>query len=138
MQAPWQATTGLSDYWKALTPEMRGILLMCLATACFAIMHTAIRYASTHTEVHSLQLIFFRNLFGMAIFIPVLMTQGTGFLRTQRLGLHAIRSLLNICAMTCFFFALSMTELAHVTALGFSAPIFAGVLSVLGVNECVF
>ena len=135
MQVPWQATSGLSDSWKALSPEMRGILLMCLSTACFAFMHTAIRYASTHTDVHTYQLIFFRNLFGLLIFVPVLATQGTAFLRTQRLGLHAFRSLLNVGAMTCFFFALAMTELAHVTALGFSAPIFAGVLSVLVLGE---
>lgn len=135
MQAPWQATTGFGEYWKTLTPEMRGILLMCLSTACFAIMHTFIRYASTHTDVHSFQLAFFRNVFGFLIFVPILLTRGAGFLKTRRLGLHGLRSLFNIAAMLCFFYALSITPLAHVTALGFSAPIFAGILSVLVLGE---
>ena len=135
MQAPWQATTGLNEYWKALSPEMRGILLMVVSTACFATTHTIIRYASTHTEVHSFQLAFFRNVFGFLIFVPILLTQGAGFLKTNRLGLHGLRSLFNIGAMLCFFYALSITELAHVTALGFSAPIFAGILSVVVLGE---
>ena len=135
MQAPWQATTGLNEYWKALTPEMRGILLMCLSTLCFAIMHTIIRYVSTNTDLHSFQMAFFRNVFGFLIFVPILITQGAGFLKTERLGLHGLRSLFNIGAMLCFFYALSITELAHVTALGFSAPIFAGILSVVVLGE---
>ena len=135
MQAPWQATTGLNEYWKALTPEIRGILLMCLSTACFAVMHTIIRYASTNTDLHSFQLAFFRNVFGFLIFVPILLTSGAGFLKTKRLGFHAVRSLFNIAAMLCFFYALSITELAHVTALGFSAPIFAGILSVFVLGE---
>lgn len=135
MQAPWQATDGLADYWKALAPEMRGIFLMCLSTACFAVMHTLIRYASTHTELHSFQLAFFRNVFGFMIFLPVILTKGAGFLRTKRVVFHGVRSLFNIAAMLSFFYALSITELAHVTALGFSAPIFAGILSVIVLGE---
>jgi drug/metabolite transporter (DMT)-like permease len=37
--------------------------------------------------------------------------------------------------MWMFFYALSIAELAHVTALGFSAPIFAGILSVIFLGE---
>ncbi len=114
---------------------MRGILLMCLSTACFAVMHTIIRYASTETDIHSFQLAFFRNVFGFLIFVPILLTQGAGFLKTQRLPMHGLRSLFNIGAMFCFFYALSTTPLAHVTALGFSAPIFAGILSVVILGE---
>ena len=69
------------------------------------------------------------------MFLPVILTQGIGFMRTNRLALHGIRSLFNIGAMLMFFYALSITEVAHVTALGFSAPIFAAILSVVFLGE---
>lgn len=121
--------------WQGQSPEMRGILLMCLSTLAFSVMHVIIRYTSLNTELHSFQIAFFRNVFGFFVFLPILLSQGAGFLRTERLGLHGVRSLFNICAMLTFFYALSITEVAHVTALGFSAPIFAGILSVVVLGE---
>jgi len=122
-------------FWRALSPEMRGICLMCFSTLCFSTMHVLIRHTSLTTELHSFQIAFFRNVFGVIVFLPVLLSQGTAFLRTERLGLHAFRSLFNIAAMLMFFYALSITEVGHVTALGFSAPIFAAVLSVAVLGE---
>ena len=122
-------------WWRAASPELRGILLMCISTFCFSVMHVLIRYTSTTTDLHSFQIAFFRNVFGFMVFLPVLISQGAGFLRTERLALHGVRSLFNIGAMLMFFYALSITEVAHVTALGFSAPIFAGILSVVILGE---
>jgi len=135
MQAPQRLTTRITAIWRDQTPEIRGILFMCAATTGFAAMHVTIRYTSTHTDLHSFQIAFFRNLFGFVVFLPIILSSGMGFLRTKRLALHGIRGLLNIGAMLCFFYALSITEVAHVTALGFSAPIFAGILSVVVLGE---
>jgi drug/metabolite transporter (DMT)-like permease len=122
-----------SGVWHAAGPELRGILLMCISTLGFAIMHTLIRYASA--ELHPVQIAFFRNVFGFLVFLPVLARSGIGFLRTDRLGLHAFRGLLNIGAMLMFFYALSVVEVARATALAFSAPVFAGILSVVFLGE---
>ena len=119
--------------WQAARPELRGILLMCVSTLGFGVMHTLIRYASA--ELHPVQIAFFRNVFGFLVFLPILVQSGTGFLRTERMGLHAFRGVLNICAMLMFFYALSIVEVARVTALAFSAPIFAGILSVVFLGE---
>ena len=119
--------------WNGAGPEVRGIFLMCVSTLGFAVMHTLIRYASA--ELHPVQIAFFRNVFGFLVFLPILMRSGFGFLRTERLGLHAVRGLLNIGAMLMFFYALSMVEVARVTALAFSAPIFTGILSVVFLGE---
>jgi drug/metabolite transporter (DMT)-like permease len=51
------------------------------------------------------------------------------------LGLHALRGVINIGAMLMFFTALSITPLAKVTALSFTAPIFMAVLSVVFLGE---
>ena len=106
---------------------------MCISTIGFAVMHTLIRYASA--ELHPVQIAFFRNFFGLVIFLPILLRQGFAFLHTRRLGLHAIRGVLNIGAMLMFFYALSIVEVARVTALGFSAPVFAAILSVVFLGE---
>ena len=135
MQVPPQYFATLTQNWQKQSPEMRGILLMCVSTFCFAVMHVFIRYTSVNTDLHSFQIAFFRNVFGFFVFLPLIVSQGVGFLQTKRLGMHAFRSLFNIGAMLMFFYALSITEVAHVTALGFSAPIFAAVLSVVFLGE---
>jgi drug/metabolite transporter (DMT)-like permease len=49
--------------------------------------------------------------------------------------LHALRGVINIGAMLMFFTALSISPLAKVTALSFTAPIFMAVLAVLILGE---
>ena len=132
---PQKYASGYAALWRSASPELRGILLMCISTFCFAVMHIFIRYTSLNTDLHSFQIAFFRNVFGFFVFLPLLFSQGAGFLKTERLALHGFRSLFNIGAMLMFFYALSITEVGHVTALGFSAPIFAAVLSVVVLGE---
>lgn len=119
--------------WRALSPVMRGVLLMCLSTVGFAAMHVTIRHVSA--ELHSFQIAFLRNVFGLLFLLPFIAQAGFGSLRTTKLPLHALRGLVNIGAMLLFFHALTITQLAKVTALSFTAPIFAGALSVLLLGE---
>ena len=119
--------------WRAASPEVRGIVLMSVSTFCFVAMHTMIRYLST--DLSAFQIAFFRNVFGILVFVPVMLRSGLGFMRTERLGMHALRSVFNIGAMLMFFSALALTDVAHATALGFSAPVFAAVLSVVVLGE---
>lgn len=127
-------TVHLADRWRAQSPNARGALLMCLATIAFASMHAAIKHVSD--ELHPYQIAFLRNLFGLAFLVPLLWSAGFASLRTEKLGLHALRGLFNIGAMLLFFSALaSETELATITALGFAAPVFTAVLSVLVLGE---
>ncbi len=121
------------DAWRAAPAVMRGILMMCASTVLFSVMHVLVRYASR--ELPPLEIAFFRNIFGFVIFIPLLVSGGLGFLRTERLGLHAVRGLLNVAAMLMFFTALSLTEVARVTALSFTAPLFTALMSVLFLGE---
>lgn len=120
-------------FWQRTSPELRGIILMSLSTIGFAIMHTAIRYQSF--EMSPFQIAFFRNLFGIVIFLPIMIRSGVGFMKTDKLGWHAVRSVLNICAMFLYFNALAVAEVAHVTALAFSSPVFASILAVMFLGE---
>ena len=96
-------------------------------------MHVLVRYVSS--ELHPIQISFFRNAFGLLVFAPWLMKYGLGVMSTKRLGLHCVRAVLNVAAMFAYFTALSITPLARVTALGFTAPIFAALLSVVLLGE---
>ena len=119
--------------WKNQTPVMRGIALMCLSTFAFAIMHGLVRFVSE--VLHPFQIAFFRNIFGLAFLLPLILRSRFAILRTNQIGLHALRGVINIAAMLMFFTALSMTPLAKVTALSFTAPIFMAILAILILGE---
>jgi drug/metabolite transporter (DMT)-like permease len=116
-------------------PGLRGIGLMFIATFFFAAMHGSIRYVSA--TIHPFEIALFRNLFALVVVLPWFYRYGLAPLRTQRFGLHALRAAFNIMAMLSFFYALSITPLSEVTALGFTAPIFATVLAALVLREVV-
>ena len=112
---------------------MRGISLMVASTVAFAGMHALIRYVSD--DVHPFQIAFFRSFFGLVVFTPWIMRSGLGVFATERLPLHVLRSVMNVVAMFMFFTSLSLSPLARVTALGFTAPIFAALMSVILLKE---
>ena len=51
-------------FWKRQTSVMRGIVLMCLSTIAFSIMHGLVRFVSE--VLPPFQIAFFRNVFGLA------------------------------------------------------------------------
>jgi drug/metabolite transporter (DMT)-like permease len=117
------------------SPALRGIALMFVSTFFFAAMHGSIRYLSA--TIHPFEIALFRNIFALAVVLPWFWRYGIAPLRTQRFGLHALRAAFNIMAMLSFFYALSITPLSEVTALGFTAPIFATLLAALILREVV-
>jgi drug/metabolite transporter (DMT)-like permease len=117
------------------SPALRGVALMFVSTFFFAAMHGSIRYVSA--SIHPFEIALFRNVFALVVVLPWFYRYGIAPLRTQRLGLHVLRALFNIMAMLSFFYALSITPLSEVTALGFTAPIFTPVLAALVLGEVV-
>ena len=114
---------------------LRGALLMAAAAACYAILHGSVRYISS--EIHPFEITFFRNLFGFIVLLPWFVIHGLRPLHTRRIGLHLLRATSNVVAMLMFFMALSMTPLAQVQALGFTAPLFTTVLAIFILGERV-
>jgi drug/metabolite transporter (DMT)-like permease len=96
-------------------------------------MHGLVRFVSE--VLPPFQIAFFRNIFGLAFLFPLLMRSRFAILRTKRIGLHALRGVINMAAMLMFFTALSISPIAKVTALGFTAPIFMAILAVLVLGE---
>lgn len=114
---------------------LRGLALMFVSTFFFAAMHASIRHLSA--TIHPFEIAFFRSLFALAVVAPWFYREGLALLHTRRPGLHALRAVFNVFAMLSFFYALSITPLSEVTALGFTAPIFTTLLAALILGEVV-
>ena len=111
----------------------RGILLMILATILFSIMHASIKHISS--GIHPFEVAFFRNLFGLIVIAPWFIKYGIQPLVTKKIKLHFLRSFFNVIAMLTFFYALSVTPLAEVASLAFTAPLFATLLAIIFLRE---
>jgi len=115
--------------------NFRAVLFMVVGTIFFSSMHALIRYLSA--DLHAFELAFFRNLFGVLVVLPWVLRAGLSPLKTNRLGLHSVRGLFNGIGMLMFFYAVSITPLADVIALSFTAPIFATILAIVFLGEVV-
>jgi drug/metabolite transporter (DMT)-like permease len=114
---------------------LTAVLLMLAATLLFSLMHASIRHVTA--EVHPLEAAFFRNLFGLLVLLPWIARFGLAPLRTGRVSMHVLRTAFNLVAMLAFFQALTLAPLAQVTALGFTAPVFAALLAIPVLGEKV-
>ena len=111
-----------------------GISWMCTAAFGSSSMNGMIREASA--DIHAFEIAFFRNVFGLVALAPMLLGAGLRTtLRSSRPGLHVLRGLLNAVAMLTFFYAVTVTPLATVAALGFTAPLFAALLAIPFLGE---
>ena len=117
----------------ALSAPVRGALWMCGAATAFALMINLVRHLTASFD--PLEVVFFRNLFGLVAMLPWLTRHGVGVLRTQRIGLHVLRAALGMLAMFLWFTTLSLMPLAEATALSFTAPMFTSILAVLILGE---
>ena len=106
---------------------------MLASTFTSALMMACVRAVSEH--IHAFEITFFRALFGFIVLLPVLLRHGLAPFRTRRLGLHALRGTVHVTATLLIFLGVTMSPLAKVTALFFSAPLFAAVLALVILGE---
>ena len=115
---------------------VRGALLVSGAALMFASMGGLIRVVSA--QMPNEQVVFFRNLFGLLVLVPILWQRGGRIeLKTAHPGLHLVRSLFGLAAMYCFFYALSILPLADAVLLNFTAPLFVPFVAILWLGEGV-
>lgn len=112
-----------------------GTGFMLLAALLSAALSGGIRMAAA--DIHPFEVAFLRNLFGVIVLVPFLARQGLTLFHTRRIGLHVLRSALNVASMLLFFSAIVVTPLAKATSLTFVSPVFATVFAVLILGERV-
>ena len=120
---------------KILTPAVSAVLFMVLSGIFATTMHCLIRFATE--ENHPFEVAFFRTIFVLLIFLPVVIKNGFKCLKPNNIKLQFFRALIGSVAMLCMFYGLSITELAKATALMFTVPIFATILAIIFLKEVV-
>jgi drug/metabolite transporter (DMT)-like permease len=114
-----------------------GIALRCGAAGFFSIQSSLLKVASNDGVVAP-EMLFYRALFGLpVVLIWVLLGPGLSALRPRRPRVHIGRSALGIAAILCTFESLILLPLADAITIGFTAPIFATLLSALLLGEKV-
>lgn len=107
----------------------RGIGLRVAAAGCFSIMSALFKMAGEQ-GVAAPEMLLYRAIFGIpVILVWVLSGPGPGALTTRRPWAHVLRVGLGISSILCVFQALILLPLAEATTIGFTAPIFAIILS---------
>ena len=117
------------------TPPVLAVFLMIFSGFFATTMHCLIRFATE--DHHPFEVAFFRTIFVLIIFLPLVARNGISSLKSNNIKLQTLRAIVGSVAMLCMFYGLSITELAKATALMFTVPIFATILAILFLKEIV-
>jgi drug/metabolite transporter (DMT)-like permease len=118
-----------------MTSHARAALLMLGSTVFFAFMVIAIRLASD--TLHTFEIAFFRNFFGLLAALPLLLRHGPGLLKTDQLPRYVFRCVIGVVSMFCGFWAIGHLPLAQAVSLSYSTPLFVTIAAVLWLGEQV-
>lgn len=119
----------------SVPPIVRGALWIVASVLCFGVMWVTVRYASH--ELDPLEVLFFRFFFGLLFLAPLFVRSGGVELGTRRLGLHVLNGVFQVTATACTFVGLSLIQIAEVSALTFTAPLFVTAGAALFLGETV-
>ena len=117
------------------TPQVLAVFFMIFSGFFATTMHCLIRFATE--DHHPFEVAFFRTIFVLIIFLPLVARNGISSLKSNNIKLQTFRAIVGSVAMLCMFYGLSITELAKATALMFTVPIFATILAILFLKEIV-
>ena len=117
------------------TPPVLAVFFMIFSGFFATTMHCLIRFATE--DHHPFEVAFFRTIFVLIIFLPLVAKNGISSLKSNNIKLQTFRAIVGSVAMLCMFYGLSITELAKATALMFTVPIFATILAILFLKEIV-
>jgi drug/metabolite transporter (DMT)-like permease len=112
------------------------IVYMIAATAIFSFSVAASKWLVATYPVG--EVLFFRSFISLALFTAfVVPVQGLNVFRTARPGAHLLRGISQTVSQTLQLIALGLMPIAGVTAINFSAPLFATLASLHFLKEPV-
>lgn len=124
----------------ASQPQPRPIFALAIrvcAVACLSTMAMLVKLAGDR-GVHLFEIMFWRHVATIPIIFGFLaITGGLANLRTHRFGAHLRRAFAGTFGMSLMFGAFLMLPLAEATALNFTVPLFATLLSMVMLREMV-
>ena len=108
--------------------RLAGILLMCAAVACFALLDTSAKWLNRSVDP---LLTTWARYVSSVVLISMVVNPWTapGVTRTTRPGLQALRSVLLLLSTVLNFFALSYLQLTQALSIQFAAPLLIALLA---------
>ncbi|MDF1630374.1 MAG: DMT family transporter [Alcanivoracaceae bacterium] len=115
----------------------RGAILLVTGELLLALMAAMIKHLADQ-GLSSESLVFFRNLLGLLILLPLLISRGgLGQLKTERIGLHLLRAITGVGAMFLFFYAITHATLAEAVLVKMTAPFFLPLIGLIWLGDKV-
>ena len=111
---------------------MLGTLWGLMAAFCHSFIPIAVRLLH---HMPPIELVFFRNIIGLVLFLMIVSWQGFGFVRTKRFGFHFQRCFLNFTGMWLWFAGLALLPIAKAVALHFTIPLMVVPLAIILLRE---
>ncbi|MCG8036508.1 MAG: DMT family transporter [Candidatus Thiodiazotropha taylori] len=113
-----------------------GALFILLSEFMFASMGAVVKQLTQ--SLPSEMAVFMRNLFGVALLLPLVWGGGFVRLKTQVFHLHLLRSVAGVSAMYCFFYALANLPLADGMLLKMTSPLFMPLIAWYWLSEPMY
>ncbi|MXP56905.1 DMT family transporter [Pantoea sp. Taur] len=109
--------------------QVKAISNITISAFMFALAGMLVKYISYKMDV--LSLVFWRNVFSFIIVSFIGLVSGKLSFKSERKGLHALRSFFTFCALITYFYAVKNTELSTAVLLQQTSPIFVPVIALL-------
>lgn len=116
-----------------------GMMLRVCSALSFSLMTASMKWAADLEPVSAGEMVFYRSLFGLPVVIFWIMSKGVGLeaIKTKRPMVHVWRCALGVSGIFMIFEGLRHLTLADAITIGFTAPIFATLLSIVFLKEKV-
>jgi len=108
---------------------------MLFGAVGFALILVIVRHLSASLDPFVLN--FWRSIFSILMFTPWIMRVGFGAMRTKRLPLFALRSVVMVASSLMLLWAAVLIPIGEATAITFTAPLFTTLLAAVMLKEKV-
>lgn len=82
-------------------------------------------------------IVFYRNLFGLLLLLPIVFNSGFSSLKTQKFHLHLLRAGVGLTAMYGFFYVLGNMPLAEAFLVKLTTPFFMPIIAAIWLGESI-
>lgn len=120
--------TAIASRIAALPANIRGIFLMIVSAASYAVMLAIIRGISK--DIHFTEIVFFRVGMGLIVLLPMFWKGGLVSMRTKHLWRYTYRAALQAAAMASYYLGLTLLPLAVGVTLAQTTAIFIAIIAI--------
>jgi len=119
-----------------LNGPLAGVFWVTISMALFAGL-AAFSRAATNAGLHPFEVVFLRNLFAVAMLLPLLAWRGWSLVRSAQIRLYGWRVAISLFSMQAWFYAIALIPIGEVTAISFLSPLFGTLGAILLLGERV-